>query len=272
MEAKVTGQELTVTQPVTAADTVDYLTMQVCFSGDIWQGAQKWAHFRQGEKVYDLKLKDDRIIRSDHLNLTEGYWSLYFHGTKDGTRVTTNRVSVYVYAAGMADGQPLPEIPLSAAEQIEAEAEEALRLARKVVMDARMGFLNGRRGPKGDRGERGERGEQGIPGLRGNQGRPGPRGEQGPRGLQGLRGEPGLPGAADYDGLSGKPSVGGVELSGALTLEQLGIQPAGDYAARTELAGKLSRTSDGQAGQFAVSDGAGGVTWLSVTDRAEVGV
>lgn len=34
----------------------------------------------------------------------------------------------------------------------------------------------------------------------------------------------------DYDSLTNKPSLNGVELSGNLSLEDIGAQPAGDYA------------------------------------------
>ena len=39
----------------------------------------------------------------------------------------------------------------------------------------------------------------------------------------------------NYDNLTNKPSIGGVVLEGDKTLEDLGIQPAGDYALKSEL-------------------------------------
>ncbi len=39
--------------------------------------------------------------------------------------------------------------------------------------------------------------------------------------------EPG--GTSDYDQLKNKPTINGVELVGDIQLEDLGIQPAGDY-------------------------------------------
>ena len=39
----------------------------------------------------------------------------------------------------------------------------------------------------------------------------------------------GDPGTSDYNGLTNKPKINGVELSGEKSLEDLGIQPAGDY-------------------------------------------
>ena len=36
--------------------------------------------------------------------------------------------------------------------------------------------------------------------------------------------------SSDYNDLKNKPKINGVELSGDLTLEDIGAQPAGDYA------------------------------------------
>ena len=36
--------------------------------------------------------------------------------------------------------------------------------------------------------------------------------------------------SSDYNNLKNKPTINGIELSGDLTLDSLGIQPAGDYA------------------------------------------
>ena len=36
--------------------------------------------------------------------------------------------------------------------------------------------------------------------------------------------------SSDYNDLKNKPKLNGVELSGELTLEDIGAQPAGDYA------------------------------------------
>ena len=97
--------------------------------------------------------------------------------------------------------------------------------------------------------------------IRGPQGVPGPQGPQGPQGVKGDKGEDGaqgLPGSsgvviqeeepadsdvviwvkpseegetfdASYEILSGKPSINNIELVGNKTLEELNIQPAGNY-------------------------------------------
>ena len=130
----VTGQKLTITQPFTVADTIDYLTAQFVFNGKDWDGLNKWAHFKQGEKVYDLQLENDAINRNAHLNLAAGEWEVYLHGSSaEGMRITTQPVKVRVNATGMLNGKPLPAVPPSAAEQIAATAKRAEDKADEAV-------------------------------------------------------------------------------------------------------------------------------------------
>lgn len=123
----------------------------------------------------------------------------------------------------------------------------------------------GATGPKGDKGDTGERGPQGIQGERGLQGPQGERGVQGEKGDTGANGldakingvntltiEAGTNitldqegnvltinstggGASDYADLSNKPKINNVELNGNKSLNDLGIQPAGNYALESEI-------------------------------------
>lgn len=135
----------------------------------------------------------------------------------------------------------------------------------------------GGRGATGPQGVQGIKGEKGDIGGQGPQGVQGPIGPQGPTGQQGIQGEKGDQGpqgpqgkagegigvpnggdankvlmkntSADYDmswkavvygNVTGKPSINGVPVDGALTLESLGIQPATDmsvYVQKSSLAG-----------------------------------
>ena len=61
MEFYIDGQTIRFTSPVIAANSRDYLTARFHFSGEEWEGCSKWAHFRQGETVYDLSLENDEI-------------------------------------------------------------------------------------------------------------------------------------------------------------------------------------------------------------------
>ena len=129
----------------------------------------------------------------------------------------------------------------------------------------------GATGPKGDKGDTGEQGPQGIQGERGLQG---PQGERGIQGLKGDTGANGLDakingvntltieagtnitldqegstltinstasgGTSDYTDLTNKPKINNVELNGNKTLNDLGIQPAGNYALESEIPTKTS--------------------------------
>ena len=54
IELYVSGQSLRIYTPVIAADTLNYLTVQVWFLGDDWDGFTRWVHFRKGEGGRDL--------------------------------------------------------------------------------------------------------------------------------------------------------------------------------------------------------------------------
>lgn len=140
----VKGQSLKLMHPLTVADTVDYLEAKFYFQSAEWNGLAKWAHFRQGDKVYDVMLKNGRIERTDHLNLSAGNWDVYLHGNGEGgVRVTTELQRIRVAPTGVLEGELLPEVPLSTAEQISAVAASALELAQSVRHDADSGALDG---------------------------------------------------------------------------------------------------------------------------------
>ena len=86
MDFYVTGQSIRFASPVIAANSLDFLQARFHFSGDTWDGYSKWAHFRQGETVFDLNLIDDQITREMHLNLSLGSWEVYLTGTPDRSR------------------------------------------------------------------------------------------------------------------------------------------------------------------------------------------
>ena len=113
------------------SDSIDYVEAFFDFRTEDWEGLSKWAHFSKGEVTYDINLAEDRITKEMHLNLEEGTWEVKLHGTDSaGTmRITTDTAFVIVEAFGEGFN-PLPEIPLSAAEQIDAKAQLAVEIAR----------------------------------------------------------------------------------------------------------------------------------------------
>ncbi len=116
------------------SDSIDYVEAFFDFRTEDWKGLSKWAHFSKGEVTYDINLAEDRITKDMYLNLEEGTWEVKLHGTDSaGTmRITTDTAFVIVEAFGEGFN-PLPEIPLSAAEQIDAKAQLALETAQGAV-------------------------------------------------------------------------------------------------------------------------------------------
>lgn len=146
MEFYVSGQSLKMFTPVTAADSLKYLTAQFHFTDNEWDGYTRWAHFRKGETVYDIELDgEDCITEEDALNLTAGEWEIYLTGTKDTARLTTVVVILTVKESGLIDA-PLHVIPQSVAEQIDAKAAQALLTAQAVKAAADAGKFNGKDG------------------------------------------------------------------------------------------------------------------------------
>ena len=140
MEFYVSGQSLKMFTPVTAADSLKYLTAQFHFTDDDWDGYTRWAHFRSGETVYDIELDGENCItEEDALNLTAGEWEIYLTGTKDAARLTTIVVILTVKESGLIDA-PLHVLPQSVAEQIDAKAAQAVKAA------ADAGKFNGKDG------------------------------------------------------------------------------------------------------------------------------
>lgn len=122
----IRGQTLTVSAPVIAADSVNFLTAKFTFQTSDWNGLEKVAHFRCGDLYAEIGLTDDEIRSEDGLNLTAGEWtvSVTGHRTEGGElvqRATTQTAALTVVPSGIGeDGEPLPDLA-SYGEQILAE-------------------------------------------------------------------------------------------------------------------------------------------------------
>ena len=127
--ADIHRQRLKLVNEHVVADTIDYLEMKFNFRTDDWDGLTKWAHFANGDTVYDIRLTEDCIRKEDHLNLSAGIWKVYLHGNEfaDGKvveRITTCVENLRVYPTGTLDGEPFPAMPASVTEQILARLED----------------------------------------------------------------------------------------------------------------------------------------------------
>lgn len=143
IEFYITDQTIRFASPVIAANSRDYLTARFHFGGEDWEGCSKWAHFRQGETVYDLNLVNDEISSGMHLNLSVGLWEIYLTGHKGERRITTVPVLLRVRESGLIE-EPLHQIPLSVAEQVDSKASLALEKAREIEEKLNSGALDGK--------------------------------------------------------------------------------------------------------------------------------
>ncbi len=143
MDFYVTGQSIRFASPVIAANSLDYLRARFHFSGSSWDGYSKWAHFRQGETVFDLNLVNDEITKEMHLNLSLGSWEMYLTGNLGESRLTTVPVIIQVKESGLID-EPLHQIPLTVAEQLDSKASLALEKANGILEAIEDGELDGK--------------------------------------------------------------------------------------------------------------------------------
>ncbi len=142
IEFYITEQSIRYASPVIAANSRDFLQARFYFSGETWNGYSKWAHFRQGETVYDLNLIDDEIKKDMHLNLSIGTWEMYLTGNMGESRLTTVPVIIQVRESGLVD-EPLHQIPMTVAEQVDSKASLALERVDAVRRAIESGELDG---------------------------------------------------------------------------------------------------------------------------------
>lgn len=139
----IKNQKLSFYSPVIAADSLNFLSCRFHFEGEDWQELIKWAHFRQGDTVYDIQLDpDDEIKPAAGLNLHLGCWQVNITGHGEEVRATTDTVILQVKKSGLIDA-PLHEMPQSLAEQISVQASSALNYAKAVHEAAERGDFMG---------------------------------------------------------------------------------------------------------------------------------
>lgn len=116
----IRGQELRISTPEIAADSIKYLEAEFHFAGRDWDGYVKTAYFINGTSKFALVLADDRITADMGLNLTAGEWEVKLSGVKGDSRITTTTEHIYVREFGSTDGT-LPDVTATQAEQILAQ-------------------------------------------------------------------------------------------------------------------------------------------------------
>ena len=116
----IRGQELRISTPEIAADSIKYLEAEFHFAGRDWDGYVKTAYFINGASKFALVLADDRITADMGLNLTAGEREVKLSGVKGDSRITTTTEHVYVRKFGSTDGT-LPDVTPTQAEQLLAK-------------------------------------------------------------------------------------------------------------------------------------------------------
>ena len=123
----IRGQELRISTPEIAADSIKYLEAEFHFAGRDWDGYVKTAYFINGTSKFALVLADDRITADMGLNLTAGEWEVKLSGVKGSSRITTTTEHIFVREFGSTDGT-LPDVTATQAEQILAKIGDLANL------------------------------------------------------------------------------------------------------------------------------------------------
>ena len=145
----VQNQNLTVTIPTpVVGDSVNYISAEYYFSDD-WDGVMKIAFFKDIDNnvIYTVALDGDKIPAEYGVNLTPGKWATWLVGEKTAggallQRITTTVCGFSVIEGGVIDGVPFEFSP-SLGEQILAEANEALAIAKELARRANAGEFGG---------------------------------------------------------------------------------------------------------------------------------
>lgn len=116
----IRGQELRISTPEIAADSIKYLEAEFHFAGRGWDGYVKTVYFINGASKFALVLADDRITAGMGLNLTAGEWEVKLSGVKGDSRITTTTERIYVREFGGTEGT-LPDVTPTQAEQLLAK-------------------------------------------------------------------------------------------------------------------------------------------------------
>lgn len=108
----INGQSLEIHHSNVVEKSVDYLTADFQFMTNEWKSFRKWVHFSKGDIHYQIELKNDKVLKTDHLNLSSGEWDVYIHGSLEREVITTNKAKLIVEATGELEGTYPEETPI----------------------------------------------------------------------------------------------------------------------------------------------------------------
>lgn len=129
-------QSLTAEYLPLAAESVQYLTAKVVCETEDWTGREIKAMFGQGCTVHEVSVTNGEITAKQQLNLTAGDWCVWLVGNsaRDGDvipRITTNIAHISVAPTGGTEGNPFPNTPPTAEEQLRADMGNLADLTTK---------------------------------------------------------------------------------------------------------------------------------------------
>lgn len=187
----IKSQDLEISAPLIVSDTMNFLEFRFYFQTKEWNGLVKWAHFKQFNLSYDIPLQGDSITAAQGLSLPPGPWKLYIHGSEyvDGEviqRITTDETSFMVERSGCGQGGPLPIVPASVGEQLEARIAKLEQGGGGQGVDGKTPYIqdgywyiDGVNTNVKAEGTDGKDGKDGAPGKDGKDGAPGKDGKDG---------------------------------------------------------------------------------------------
>lgn len=123
---RLCGQQLKISAPVIAADTIDYIEMAVEMSED-WQRMDAvFVRFELNNYYVEAQVRDGRIRKEQHLNLTRGSWRVSAYGVRSSgediiERITSTTASLDVKVTGAHGGEPLPPDSQGVIEALKAQ-------------------------------------------------------------------------------------------------------------------------------------------------------
>lgn len=130
----VNGQSLQLHHGRVVEKSIDYLTAEFHFMTNEWDNFDKYVHFVNGETHYKIKLTNNEVKKTDHLNLTAGVWKVYLHGVLSTEIVTTNQCELTVEGTGDISGGEgaggiIQEAVKQAKEEYRSELETSIETA-----------------------------------------------------------------------------------------------------------------------------------------------
>ena len=105
--------KLTIKDPIIASDTIDYLTCKVHFESEEWaEYSEITAFISNGTTSYNVPVVDGVISEDNHIEVSEGMWTIYIQGIRDGAvRLFTNADTLWVTHPGGIEGYPYIKVP-----------------------------------------------------------------------------------------------------------------------------------------------------------------